>query len=58
MTAAARSIQVFCAYLVALALALLLSPNTLLGLFGFAPTGEVWIRVVGMLVGILGVYYL
>jgi len=58
MTAAARSIQVFGAYLVALALALLLSPNTLLGLFGFAPTGEVWIRVVGMLVGILGVYYL
>ena len=58
MTAATRSIQVFGAYLVLLGLALLLSPNTLLGLFGIAPTGEVWIRVVGMLAGILGVYYL
>ena len=58
MTPAAHSILAFGAYLVALGLALLLSPNALLGLFGFAPTGEVWIRVVGMLAGILGVYYL
>lgn len=58
MTAAARSVQVFGGYLLALALALLLAPNLLLGVFGIAPTDEVWIRVVGMLAGILGVYYL
>jgi hypothetical protein len=58
MTAAARSILVFGAYLLALGLVLLLSPDMLLRPFGFAPTGEVWIRVVGMLAGILGVYYL
>jgi len=58
MTAAARSILVFGAYLLALGMALLLSPDTLLRPFGFAPTGDVWIRVVGMLSGILGFYYL
>ena len=57
MSSAARSIQVFGAYLLLLAVALLLSPNTLLGVFGFPPTDEVWIRVVGLLVGILGFYY-
>ena len=56
MSPAARSLQVFGAYLLLLALVLLLLPNTLLGLFGFPPTDEVWIRVVGMLVGILGFY--
>ena len=29
---------------------LLLIPNVLLGVFGFAPTSEIWIRVMGMLV--------
>jgi hypothetical protein len=57
MSPAARSIQVFGIYLMLLALALLLRPSTLLGLFGVAPTDEVWIRVVGMLVGFLGYYY-
>jgi hypothetical protein len=33
------------------------SPNTLLGLFALGATSEVWIRVVGMLAAILGVYY-
>lgn len=58
MTRAARSILVFGGYLLALALAMLLAPNLLLGAFGIAPTGEVWIRVAGMLVGFIGVYYL
>jgi hypothetical protein len=57
MSPAARSIRVFGAYLLLLALALLLSPNTLLGIFGMPPTDEVWIRVVGMLIGFLGFYY-
>ena len=33
-------------------------PNLLLVLFGLPPTSEVWFRVVGLLVVILGYYYL
>lgn len=57
MTPAARSVQVFAVYLGLLAVALLLAPNVLLGAFGLPPTSEVWIRVVGMLVALLAVYY-
>jgi hypothetical protein len=44
-------------YLLGLALALIAAPNVLLGAFGMPTTQEVWIRVVGMLVGFLGFYY-
>jgi hypothetical protein len=57
MTRAARSVYVFGVYLFVLAGGLLSAPNMLLGMFGLAPTNEVWIRVVGMLVALLGVYY-
>jgi hypothetical protein len=57
MSPAARSIQVFAVYLLLLGLVLVVSPNMLLALFGIPATGEVWIRVVGMLVCFLGVYY-
>jgi hypothetical protein len=33
-------------------------PNTLLPLFGLPTTTEVWIRVIGLLVVILGYYYM
>jgi hypothetical protein len=33
-------------------------PNTLLPLFRFSTTTEGWIRIVGLLVAILGVYYI
>jgi hypothetical protein len=58
MTPAARSIQTFGLYLLALAVVLLVAPNLLLQLFGLPPSHDVWIRVVGMLVAFLGVYYL
>ncbi len=58
MSRAARSLFVFGIYLLGLSGLLLIIPNWLIGLFGIAPTSEVWIRVVGMLVGFLGVYYL
>jgi hypothetical protein len=35
---------------------LVLAPNFLLGLFGIAPSSEVWIRVVGLIAVNLGVY--
>jgi hypothetical protein len=57
MNKAALSVRVFGIYLIVLGAWLLLAPNVLLRLFGMAATDEVWIRVVGMLVGFLGTYY-
>ena len=57
MTRSAMSVFVFAMYLFALGLVLVVVPNLLLRAFGIAETDEVWIRVVGMLVLILGYYY-
>lgn len=57
MSKSARSIWFFGLYLLGLGSILLVTPNTLLGMFSLPPTTEVWIRVVGMLVLFLGVYY-
>jgi cytochrome c biogenesis protein CcdA len=56
MSPAERSIFVFGCYLLGLGAVLVVLPNPMLALFGFAPTPEVWIRVVGMLVLFLGAY--
>src|SRR5205814_280228 len=45
-------------YLVLLGAAVVVAPNGLLGLFGFVPTREVWIRVAGLLAAAIGYYYL
>ncbi|HEX6747631.1 MAG TPA: hypothetical protein VF092_10110 [Longimicrobium sp.] len=58
MSKPARTMFVFGIYLALLGLTLVAVPNLLLGAFGFPPTQEVWIRVVGMLVFILAFYYL
>lgn len=57
MSKSALSVFVFGVYLFGLGLVLLVAPNFLLGMFGFAPTSEVWIRIVGMLTFLLGFYY-
>ena len=57
MTAAVRSLKVFAVYLGVLGIVLVFAPNLLLQTFGLPPTSEVWIRVVGMLVLFLAVYY-
>ena len=57
MTPVARSIRVFAVYLFLLGLIVLVAPNPLLQAVGLPPTSEVWIRVVGMLVAYLAVYY-
>jgi len=57
MTSAARSVNIFGMYLQLLGVTLLIAPNMLLGLFGMPSTSEVWIRVVGMLCVLLGLYY-
>jgi hypothetical protein len=57
MAGAAFTIPIFGIYLLGLGAVLLIAPNLVLGTFGMPPAGDVWIRVVGMLVGFLGFYY-
>ena len=57
MSKSATSVFVFGVYLVLLGLLLIIVPNVLLGIFGFAMTTEVWVRVVGVLVLCLAFYY-
>jgi len=57
MTKAARSVFLFAVYLFGLGVWLLLAPNSMLRLFGMPDVQDVWIRVVGMLVVLLGFYY-
>jgi hypothetical protein len=57
MTGAAVSVFSFGCYLVLNGLTLLFAPNVLLSLFGIPATDEPWIRVLGVVVFILGLYY-
>ena len=56
MSKSAVSAKVFAVYLFIVGPVLVFAPNLLLTLFGIAPTGEIWIRVVGLLAFCLGVY--
>jgi hypothetical protein len=58
MTNAARSILVFGIYLVANGLILFAAPNTLLSLLRLSPTTEPWINVLGILVGVMGTFFI
>jgi uncharacterized protein YacL len=58
MSKAAMSALVFGIYMVVLGVSLLIAPNVLLSLFAYPTTNELWIRVVGMVVAILGYYYI
>ncbi len=58
MSKAATSVFVFGIYLIVIGLGFLVMPNMPLGLFGFPPTSEPWIRVVGVLLLILAYYYI
>ena len=58
MSKAAQSVLVFAVYLFVIGAILVAAPNLLLSLLLIPATHEVWIRVVGMLVLILGYYYL
>jgi hypothetical protein len=48
---------VFGIYLLVIGLNLVLAPTFFTGLFGLAAPQDVWIRVLGLVVGILGFYY-
>jgi hypothetical protein len=58
MSKSAFTLKAFGIYLLVLGTVLIFVPNYLLTLFGLPQTSEVWIRVVGVLVINIGVYYL
>ena len=57
MSRAAKSIFIFGIYVTILGLLITLIPNIILSIFSHPETQEIWIRVAGMLVFILGLYY-
>ncbi|MFN8573063.1 MAG: hypothetical protein U0132_13520 [Gemmatimonadaceae bacterium] len=57
MTRAARSVLLFGYYLIATGIALMAAPNLVLAPVGIAPATEPWIHVLGVVVGVLGAYY-
>lgn len=58
MKSAAISVAVYGTYLLANGLALLLAPGVALGLLGLPSAEEPWIRVVGLVIGEIGYYFL
>ena len=58
MSKAAFSMFVFGIYVILLGIILMVVPNVLLSIFGLPTTTEVWVRVVGMLVFLIGYYYI
>ncbi len=57
MSKSARSVFIFGIYLGVIGIILLLVPNMLITPFGIEPTYEVWIRLSGILLLALAVYY-
>lgn len=57
LRAAAVSEWAFAGYLVLVGIPLVFSPNTLLALFGFPHTDEVWVRVLGVVVVSVAVFH-
>jgi hypothetical protein len=58
MSPAARTVQLFGIYIVAVGVILLAIPNVLLGVFGIPATDEPWIRILGLVLLALAGYYL
>lgn len=54
MGKAAKSVFVFGIYILVVGTTLMITPNTLLGPFGLELATDVWVRVTGMLIEILG----
>ena len=57
MSPASKSIYFFGFYLLILGISLTVFPNDLLGMFQLGETNEIWIRVVGIVVFNIGLYY-
>jgi hypothetical protein len=57
MSAAAKSIFCYSFYMMGMGLGLFFIPNLILGLFRFAPTAEIWVRLLGLLAFCTGILY-
>jgi hypothetical protein len=57
MSATAKTIFYYSFYMMGMGSGLFLIPNLILGLFGFAPTTDVWIRMLGLLSFCAGLLY-
>jgi len=57
MTSTAGSIFYYSFYMLGMGLGLLFIPNLILGVFGFAPTNDVWIRILGLFTFCAGMLY-
>jgi hypothetical protein len=51
------SMLLFAVYMTCLAIAFVFFPNPVITLLGFAPVTDVWIRVFGVVLGIMAFYY-
>ena len=58
MSKAAKTILCFGIYLILLGISMMVIPNILLAIFTIPLTNEVWIRIVGMIVLLLGYIYI
>jgi hypothetical protein len=56
MSKSAFSAKVFAVYLFVVGPLLVVAPNFLLSIFWIPPTSEVWIRIVGVTITMIGVY--
>ena len=57
MTSTAKSIFYYSFYMLGMGLSLLFIPNLMLGIFGFSPTNDIWIRVLGLFAFCAGMLY-
>ena len=58
MTRAAKTVYYHGIYMIVLAVGFLLIPNMILSTIGLPETQEVWIRAIGMLLGIYGCFHI
>ncbi len=58
MSRPARTVLVFGVYAAGLGILLLVIPGLMLKLIGAEPTTDVWVRVLGVVVMVLGAYYI
>lgn len=52
------SMFVFAIYLAGLSAAFMVFPNPVIAVFGFEPTDQVWIRILGFILGVLAFFYI
>ena len=57
MTPTAKSVFYYSFYMMGMGLSLLFIPNLILGVFGFEPTNDVWIRILGLFAFCAGMLY-